>query len=409
MISVIRVRGGVMKFLKIHLYYILLFISCGGCGKQELTSKSLASIAITSTITTLVFGLNPTQQLVATGTYTDGTTADVSSSVTWNSSSIATATISSSGLVTAVATGTTNITATFVNLIQSSQTITSNTLSFTVRTAYAYFISDFANALPLICSVSMTGVINTSSCVTTGIASPSASRQITFNGHYAYIVDKNAGSVTYCTIGTAGSLGSCGTAKSGFGANELYGIGIKNSYVYLQNRVTHQLLSCPLNSDGVTIGTCSTAVSSGLVQPYYITINGDYLYATNYSGGALTYCIINQTGGLTSCTTTSALFTGPFGLTTHGNYIYIAGHGNNTVNYCALNTNGSVDTGSCAGTGNGFAFNTPTEIKIIGNYAYITNHDNNTLISCTVNTNGSLSDCASTGAVFTHGVDIAFY
>jgi trimeric autotransporter adhesin len=42
---------------------------------------------------------------------TDGTTTDVADEVTWNSSNTSVATIGSSGLATAQATGTTNITA----------------------------------------------------------------------------------------------------------------------------------------------------------------------------------------------------------------------------------------------------------------------------------------------------------
>jgi len=52
-----------------------------------------------------------TQQYTATGLNWDGSTADISSQVTWSSDTPATATISASGLATAVAAGTANITA----------------------------------------------------------------------------------------------------------------------------------------------------------------------------------------------------------------------------------------------------------------------------------------------------------
>ena len=52
-----------------------------------------------------------TQQLSATATYDDGTTQNVTSEVTWSSSSSAVATVSSAGLVTAISPGTATVTA----------------------------------------------------------------------------------------------------------------------------------------------------------------------------------------------------------------------------------------------------------------------------------------------------------
>ncbi len=53
-----------------------------------------------------------TQQMTATGTYDDASTADITSIVTWSSGSTGVATVSSSGLVTGVSAGTATITAT---------------------------------------------------------------------------------------------------------------------------------------------------------------------------------------------------------------------------------------------------------------------------------------------------------
>jgi hypothetical protein len=51
------------------------------------------------------------KQFTATGTYPNGSTSDVTSQVIWNSSNLTVATISSSGVATCVASGTTNISA----------------------------------------------------------------------------------------------------------------------------------------------------------------------------------------------------------------------------------------------------------------------------------------------------------
>jgi uncharacterized protein YjdB len=68
------------------------------------------SIAIVPANPSVPLGL--TEQSTATGTYTDGSTQDLTASVTWASSNAAAATIASSGLATAVALGTTTISAT---------------------------------------------------------------------------------------------------------------------------------------------------------------------------------------------------------------------------------------------------------------------------------------------------------
>ena len=73
------------------------------------TTRTLSSIAVTPTSGNLV--ISSTRQFTATGTYSDGSNANISSLVTWASSNTTVATISSAGLATGVAVGNTNITA----------------------------------------------------------------------------------------------------------------------------------------------------------------------------------------------------------------------------------------------------------------------------------------------------------
>ena len=82
------------------------------------TAPAVASIAVTPVGLTLGIGIN--QQFVATATYTDGTSVDLSGGVTWSSSSAAVANVDGSGLVTTLAAGTTTIKATLGSLSDSS-------------------------------------------------------------------------------------------------------------------------------------------------------------------------------------------------------------------------------------------------------------------------------------------------
>jgi len=85
------------------------------------TQAALVSLAITPAIPAIPLGT--TQQFAATGTFTDGSTQDLTPTVQWGSDNSAVATISNAsvqGLATSVATGTANITATAGNITGST-------------------------------------------------------------------------------------------------------------------------------------------------------------------------------------------------------------------------------------------------------------------------------------------------
>jgi uncharacterized protein YjdB len=80
-----------------------------GTASLTVTAATLKSIAVTPTNPT--FAAGTTRQLVATGTFSDNTTGDISSQVTWTSSDASVATVSASGLVTGVKAGSATIAA----------------------------------------------------------------------------------------------------------------------------------------------------------------------------------------------------------------------------------------------------------------------------------------------------------
>ncbi len=82
---------------------------------------TLVSIAVTPASPSLITG--STLQFVATGTYSDTSTADVTSSSTWGSATPAHATISAGGLATGVAPGTSVISAT-IGAVSGNTTLT---------------------------------------------------------------------------------------------------------------------------------------------------------------------------------------------------------------------------------------------------------------------------------------------
>jgi len=82
----------------------------GGGGGGPVNTPTLASIAVTPANPSTVMGT--TKNFTAMGTYSDNSTKDLTTAVTWVSSATGVATISNAGVATPVTAGTTTITAT---------------------------------------------------------------------------------------------------------------------------------------------------------------------------------------------------------------------------------------------------------------------------------------------------------
>lgn len=95
----------------------------------SVTNASLTSIVISSTMANSPVGVS--SQFSALGVYSDGTTLDITNSVNWVSSAPTIADINSSGLLTALSAGSTNITATLAGVTSNTQvyTVTSSSLT----------------------------------------------------------------------------------------------------------------------------------------------------------------------------------------------------------------------------------------------------------------------------------------
>ena len=125
--------------------------SCGGGGgysppAHTAPAVTLQSISVTptpNTPTPFTGGVGFGRQMIATGTYSDGTTADLTSTAAWSSSSTTIATVSA-GVVSGVALGTATITATYGGVSGSgSITITSGSWALSLK------FSDQGNILSL--------------------------------------------------------------------------------------------------------------------------------------------------------------------------------------------------------------------------------------------------------------------
>jgi Bacterial Ig-like domain (group 2) len=104
----------------------------GGASHQSPQAPTLVSITVTPANSSVVRGA--TQQLTATGTYTDGSKQDITSSVTWTSSDAVMASISATGLAEGLGQGPTTI--------QASLGAVSGSTAFTVLAAEPLQVAD---------------------------------------------------------------------------------------------------------------------------------------------------------------------------------------------------------------------------------------------------------------------------
>ncbi len=107
----------------------------------NVNSTALISIALTPSAPSIALGTS--QQFAAIGTYADGSTLDLTTSVTWISSSPSVATVNVSGLATSVSTGQSSISAAAIGITGSS------TLSVTAASLVSIAITPSLPTIPL--------------------------------------------------------------------------------------------------------------------------------------------------------------------------------------------------------------------------------------------------------------------
>lgn len=115
----IRSRCGAAAFFGLLALGALMTAGC----KNFFIGPTLTTVTVTPSTPSVAVG--KTQQMVATGTYDNGTTDTVTDSASWSTSDNTIAMVSSTGLVTGVASGTATISAT-LNAVSGSTTVTVN-------------------------------------------------------------------------------------------------------------------------------------------------------------------------------------------------------------------------------------------------------------------------------------------
>jgi hypothetical protein len=317
-------------------------------------TTSLLSVSATPAATLNQINITPsnailysaaTQQYTALGTYSDNAIMDITSTVAWQSSNVALASISATGMTTTIATGSVTISAMLNNV--------SNSVSLTIVST------------PLVNATLSASAITTNNTFT-----------INFN-------------------------------ESGYGTN-IVSATLPGSMSYVGNStctVTQQNPSCALTVNaGNTPGTYTitpqlisgSATLSSTPSPLTTTVSLPlFMYVSDYSAN-VQKCAIDPASGslLSACAPINShgtAFTHVSGITFNTfasqNYAYI-GDASSFLWQCPLNANGDFSTACTALTNTGTAFtstrNTTFYTFAGTTYAYVSD-DSATLFQCSIN------------------------
>ena len=296
------------------------------------TAATLVSIAVTP-VNPTVFNQS-TEHFTATGTYTDTTTQNITTTVAWTSGTPATATISNAagtnGVATALALGTTSITAATGGITSPAQTMT------VVAAEYLY-ATDFQNGYVLQYSIGNDGTL-------TAMATPHVPADGNPTGiaidpthHFLYVANNSTGDVSQFTIGATGGLTPMGTptVTAGAGANSVT-IDSSGTHAYVPNSAQSgtgagTVSQYTIDPTTGALTPMTPASVTGTIGAAVLVINpaGTFAYVANYwnstvsqfsiSAGALTY--VSDTA-LTAGSLPNSLVMDPT-----GTYLYVADEG----------------------------------------------------------------------------------
>jgi len=280
-----------------------------GCGTSTTTSsapKSLSSISITPANPSIA--VNATEQFTATGNYSDGSTANLSSSANWASTKQSIATVSEAGLGTGVAAGNTSITASMSG-VTGATTLT--------VTAAAVTVTSIA-VTPATASIT-TGA--TQQFTATATYSDGTTGNVTASATWASS-NTTAATVNTAGLATGSSVGSStisatlsgtsGSATLTVVAPMLTSITVSPSDPSFLNGATEQFTATANYSNNTTSNVTSSATWSSS-NTAIATISSAGL-ATGQGGGTTT--ISAALSGITGGATASVTLSGTTSITT---------------------------------------------------------------------------------------------
>jgi trimeric autotransporter adhesin len=318
--------------------------SVSGTATLIVTSATLVSIAVTPINATIADGTN--RQFAAIGTYTDNSTRNLTSSVTWTASDSTIASVSnaagSNGLATALKLGSTSILA-----------------------------------------------------AANGITSPSVTLLVTAAQEYAYVANSGDGTVSQYTVGAGGTLTAMNAAvvQAGAGPDSI-SVDPTYRYAYVANSGDNTVSQFAIGVTGALTPMNPASVSAGN-YPQFVTVDpsGSYVYAANSGDNTVSQYTIGI-GGMLTAMTPASVATGnspqSIAVDPTGRYLYVANNGDGTVSQYTIGMGGALAPMSSPTVTAG---NFPQSLTVdpTGRFVYVANGYDNTITQYTVGAGGALT------------------
>ncbi len=242
----------------------------GGSTTLTVTPATLVSIAVTPSIISLNRGY--TQQFTATGTYTDGSTQNLTNSVTWTSDG-ASATITSTGFATAAQLGSAHVIATSGSTSGSAILISILTGSVSALPPGVYFPPTPSGTTSTIPQTSTVYNLSASTSTITGVTLSGSSSYQLIGGTYPVTLAPNAfANFTFSfTPSTTGSLTGTATFSLDSGSTQvvtLNGTGTSTTAIASLNATSLAFGNQPLGtmSPAQTVTVTNKGTTSFTIQ-----------------------------------------------------------------------------------------------------------------------------------------------
>jgi uncharacterized protein YjdB len=260
-------------------------------GAALTVTPSLTAVSISPTPASLNVGA--TQQFTATATYSDKTTADVTAKSNWTTSNPTVASINPSGVATAVASGSTTITASFGGMTGTSTLNVRALTTISISPATASFSAG-----------------STQQFTATGTYSDGTTADVTSTSAWA-VADKTVATISPSGLATGLASGSTSvTAKLGattgtatLTVTALPTISVTPNNASLAVGATQQFTATATNPDGTTADVTATATWS-IANTSVATINASGLATAVASGSTTVTAFSNGSKGTAPLTVT---------------------------------------------------------------------------------------------------------
>ncbi len=401
-----------------------------------LTVSAATLLSLVVTPPTPRIALGTTQQLTATGTYSDNSTQNLTTQVTWASATSSVATISniagSNGLASSATAGTSSVTAAMGHVTSAAITLTASPATLvsiavsSIRAKIALGITRPLTAIGTYTDDSTQDLTNTATWqssapsnliisnaagsqgqatgLATGPASASASMGTVTSPSlplsvtialYAYASNVTGSTVSQYTVGADGTLSAMTPATVAAGSYP-YRLSVDPTgrYAYVANAGDSTVSQYTIGPGGALSAMTPATAATGNT-PYSVIVDptGRYVYVANASDSTVSQYTIGPSGAL-SAMAPATVGTGnaPFAVTVDptGRYAYVANTGDSTVSQYTIGPGGALGVMTPASIGAG---TNPYSVVIdpTGEYAYVPNSGDNTVSQYTVGPGGALS------------------